>query len=296
MTNTDKELSSSVYVGGKEPTGNDRKKVWMQKGKNYLDISKLKARTTYGITFTPTDTGIKISGTATDTYAYGEKISIALKKGIKYTLSGKNAGNILKIDLLKQDASTIIMNVKTVNDEITFIPTEDVFYIQFILEGITKSTAYDYEISNLQIEQGLKTPYEDYIEQKIYVRNKNGVYEEFIKKSEEVYSTVETKIGTWVDGKPLYRKVISSTLPKVTTEDVGVTKTVSIDADIRTGFIETAYFNKDNQMMPMPFIFTGGQIIKSYMGLNGTITLWSNTTYVNEQPVTIIVCYTKTTD
>lgn len=130
----------------------------------------------------------------------------------------------------------------------------------------------------------------------IYVRNKNGLYEEFIKKSEEVYSTEEVKIGTWIDGKPLYRKVISSTLPKVTTENVEAKKTVSIDADIGTGFIETAYCNKDNQMLPMPFIFTGGQVIKSYIDLNGTIILSSNTTYTNEQPVTIIVCYTKTTD
>ena len=36
----------------------------------------------------------------------------------------------------------------------------------------------------------------------IYVRN-NGVYEEFIKKSEEVYSTEERAIGTWIDGKTL---------------------------------------------------------------------------------------------
>lgn len=42
----------------------------------------------------------------------------------------------------------------------------------------------------------------------IYVRNSNGVYEEFIKKSEEVYSTEEQVIGTWIDGKPLYRKTI----------------------------------------------------------------------------------------
>lgn len=42
----------------------------------------------------------------------------------------------------------------------------------------------------------------------IYVRNSNGVYEEFAKKSEEVYSTEEQVIGTWIDGKPLYRKVV----------------------------------------------------------------------------------------
>lgn len=28
--------------------------------------------------------------------------------------------------------------------------------------------------------------------------------------SENIYSTVETKIGTWIDGKPLYRKVFYS--------------------------------------------------------------------------------------
>ena len=42
-------------------------------------------------------------------------------------------------------------------------------------------------------------------ENSIYVRNSNGVYEEFTKKSEEVYSTEEQRIGTWIDGKPLYR-------------------------------------------------------------------------------------------
>lgn len=39
----------------------------------------------------------------------------------------------------------------------------------------------------------------------IYVRNSNGVYEEFIKKNSEIYSTEEQRIGTWIDGKPLYR-------------------------------------------------------------------------------------------
>lgn len=31
----------------------------------------------------------------------------------------------------------------------------------------------------------------------------------------EVYSTTETRIGTWIDGKPLYRKVLSLTTPSV---------------------------------------------------------------------------------
>lgn len=32
--------------------------------------------------------------------------------------------------------------------------------------------------------------------------------------SEELYSTEEIRIGTWIDGKPLYRKVIEFTTPE----------------------------------------------------------------------------------
>ena len=284
---------AEVYVGAEEPITGE--KVWFRKGKNYLDISKLKSHTSYGITLTPTDTGIKISGTATDTYMYGEKISIALKKGVEYTLSGKNAGNILKIVLLKQDASTIIMNVKTVNDEITFIPTEDVFYIQFVLEGITKSTAYDYEISNLQIEQGLKaTTYEHYIEQKIFIRNSNGVYEEFIKKSEEVYSTEETKIGTWIDGKPLYRKVLSLTTPSTTNS----TKIANFDKTfIIKNYYGNVFISASNQLLPINFYFTDVYKIATYVVNNsGEIYMKIGSEAYRYQQATLTIEYTKTTD
>lgn len=58
----------------------------------------------------------------------------------------------------------------------------------------------------------------------IYVRNSNGVYEEFAKKNEEVYSTDEQRIGTWIDGKPLYRKTIKFT--------DNITKEISIEHKI----------------------------------------------------------------
>ena len=112
------------------------------------------------------------------------------------------------------------------------------------------------------------------------------------------YSTNEVKIGTWTNGKPLYRKVISSTLPKVETDNVRVIKTVSIGANIKTGFIEKAfvYDTQANQILPIPFTLLGGQLIQTTMSLDGSLKLFSNSTYTNEQPVTIIVCYTKTTD
>lgn len=172
---------AEVYVGAEEPTTGE--KVWFRKGKNYLDISKLKSRTTYGITFEPTATGIKITGTAQDVYAYGGSVSVELKKGKTYTLYGNNAGSTLKLELKK--GTTIIATVKTSNNKITFTPNDDVNLVTFILEGIVKGTTYNYEISNLQIEPGSKAaPYEHYIEQKLFVRNSNGVYEELYNKEQ----------------------------------------------------------------------------------------------------------------
>ncbi len=177
-------LGDRVVVSPTEPTGDNRKKVWFRWSNNYLDIFRLKTRTTYGITFTPTATGIKITGTAQDTYAYGGSVGIDLKKGKTYTLYGSNAGNTLKLELKK--GTTIITAIKTSNNKITFTPNDDINLVTFVLEGIVKGTTYNYEISNLQIEQGDYTSYETYVEPQIFIRNSNGVYEEFIKKNGEI--------------------------------------------------------------------------------------------------------------
>lgn len=83
--------------------------------------------------------------------------------------------------------------------------------------------------TDIQLEQGTTaTTYEPYVEDKIYIKNNNDVYEEFIKKQEEVYSTGEQRIGTWIDGKPLYRKVINAT-PTITSSSY---QTISIKHNI----------------------------------------------------------------
>lgn len=80
------------------------------------------------------------------------------------------------------------------------------------MEGIVKGTAYNYEISNLQIEQGSSaTTYNAYVEPNIYIKNSNELYDNFNIKNKEEYSFTEQVIGTWIDGKPLYRKVINAT-------------------------------------------------------------------------------------
>lgn len=271
------QAGAEIFVGTEEPTTGE--KVWFRKGKNLFN-KNVSIITGYYID----NNGSLVSAEG----SWYQNVVIEVNSKTQYTISSTAA--VLRICFYDKDRK-FISREATANTSVTFSTPENCKYVR--LSGDNADT----QAQSLQLEQGSKaTSYEAYIEPQIFVRNSNGVYEEFIKKHEEVYSTEEVKIGTWVDGKPLYRKVISSTLPKVETENVGVTKTVSIGANIKTGFIETAYYYNDSQVVPIPFIFSSGQVIKAYIGLDGNITLSSNTTYTNEQKVTIIVCYTKKTD
>ena len=87
-------------------------------------------------------------------------------------------------------------------------------------------------INSAQIEQGSTvTTYEPYINKQIQIKNKNGVFEEFFNEdniNQDNHSLKEHKIGTWIDGKPLYRKVIQKTVASNTTDryyltDLGIT-------------------------------------------------------------------------
>lgn len=119
--------------------------------------------------------------------------------------------------------------------------------------------------------------------------------EEMVK---DIYSTEEVKIGTWIDGKPLYRKIISSTSPNVTKENENITKKIPVNVDIKFGFIEKAFYKDDSgNIVNIPFIMTGGQVIKAYLNVqDNNIVLTSNTQYTNDKPVSIVINYTKTTD
>ncbi len=285
---------AEVYVGAEEPTTGE--KVWFRKGKNYLDISKLKSRTTYGITFEPTATGIKITGTAQDVYAYGGSVSVELKKGKTYMLYGNNAGNTFKLELRK--GSTIITTIKTSGDKVTFTPSDNINIVTFVLEGISKGTTYNYEINNLQIEQGSKnTSYEAYIEPKLSVRNSNGVYEEFAKKSEEVYSTEEQRIGTWIDGKTIYRKVINAkpTISNSSYQTISIKHNIS---DLKNVYKCNAFLHNtgNTQTYILPVETSATQAI-GISEINSTnIIMYSKNDTWSGWIAEIILEYTKTTD
>ena len=109
------------------------------------------------------------------------------------------------------------------------------------------------------------------------------------------YSTEEQVIGTWIDGKPLYRKVINSTLPTTTTNlDIPISNNIETVVKISQIYL---LLNGDgsNQFVPFPYInasklrVTGNILGNNWIVIN---EIESNT----DRPCRLIVEYTKTTN
>lgn len=101
------------------------------------------------------------------------------------------------------------------------------------------------------------------------------------------YSTDETIVGTWIDGKPLYQKVISNLNLGLSWHSQYNTETSSIDLTDYISDIDTIIngFAIEEYGLSFPIIFDGTSFtsvkIKSFVG--GTI-------------ITFVIQYTKTTD
>lgn len=107
----------------------------------------------------------------------------------------------------------------------------------------------------------------------------------------EAYSTEETRIGTWIDGKPLYRKVFRGSI-----EALGVEVTVAafehgIDTvHSVTGIIH--YANEVEHQVPSSFsqlsVNKQARTIRAYVSTSATGAI--------DRPIDVTVEYTKTTD
>lgn len=131
----------------------------------------------------------------------------------------------------------------------------------------------------------------------IYVRNSNGVYEEFTKKSEEVYSTEEQIIGTWIDGKPLYRKVINAkpTISNSSYQTISIKHNIS---DLKNVYKCNAFLHNtgNTQTYILPVETSATQAI-GISEINSTnIIMYSKNDTWSGWIAEIILEYTKTTD
>lgn len=113
-------------------------------------------------------------------------------------------------------------------------------------------------------------------------------------ENSNVYSTEETQIGTWIDGKPIYRKTI------VMSNVTETNKTYDLSSlSIETCMIDSShsYFEQGNYQIPIGCY--GGTTDYSrafYQKNTKTLYVQFGTTYTMSKNIHITIEYTKTTD
>lgn len=110
--------------------------------------------------------------------------------------------------------------------------------------------------------------------------------------SYEIYSTEEQRIGTWIDGKPLYRKVYTGT-----TGASGEVKNIGVILNL-DNLINLFGILKTSSKNFVSLSFSQGGYYTT-LGINAdtnmVYVLSNSQTHLNS-PVTVIAEYTKTTD
>lgn len=108
-----------------------------------------------------------------------------------------------------------------------------------------------------------------------------------------VYSTSETKIGTWINGKPLYRKVVDvGTLPNNTTNEINV----GLSNIVVRNMYGCATNSDNSYTIPIPFTHNNSSSALSLrFSVNKLILITQGdlSQYVSSY---VVIEYTKTTD
>ena len=173
-------------------------------------------------------------------------------------------------DLLSERITTLILAVGE--------PAIDIYKSNVAFGGIYDELESDYQAQ-------FKKPTNFY----------NGVYKNGVEiatlndipNTLDIYSTEETVIGTWIDGKPIYRRVVEFTFSSTqNTWNLLVSQTF-------TSLLKCCGFFKDGTVF-MNFPVTNGNEILAVYG-NGTTGIYEkhNYSYPNGKSGYLIIEYTK---
>lgn len=124
--------------------------------------------------------------------------------------------------------------------------------------------------------------------------NKISVNGESININEKIYSTKETHIGTWIDGKPLYRRFINGTTPTTTAgganisiDDLGIDELVFLYGFVDGDKKSREWFNT------FTIASNNTTVIVSAWQYNRLIQIATTHSNYQGKPYTLILEYTK---
>ena len=186
----------NVIVSSEEPTTGEE--VWLERSGNLFDSSTLIAGDIVGDYANLRVSSrqqlllkagtYKVTTNLSNTYEFGVQISPSpppTSEYPTYIYDSKWTGSKSLMFTIKEDGWFVLGVRKADNTSFS----------------LSEVTGFNYKLEKAK---------------KIHTKTENG-YEEFYNEEEhnkEIYSTSEQRIGTWVDLKPLYRKVINGTVTK----------------------------------------------------------------------------------
>ena len=106
-------------------------------------------------------------------------------------------------------------------------------------------------------------------------------------KEMNVYSTEEKIVGTWIDGKPIYRKCYKITLEK---NLVAIDTIANVDTYLGC---KGSYISSSNNKLAIPWIGANKEYTDVLIDASGNVITTSSLTGTN---CVIVIEYTKTTD
>ena len=118
--------------------------------------------------------------------------------------------------------------------------------------------------------------------------------------SEEVYSTEETRIGIWVDGKPIYRKTFLATSGSSVSAWSLVPDSVISNID-RVVNVTSTFSDENGVYANMPYLTPSRQAVTVYNtqtreGIAAGVNVHVTHAALCNRPVSVSIEYTKTTD
>ncbi len=185
-----------LVVSSTEPTGEDREKIWIQKGKNLLNTSNAIETTANGVTISKKEDGtLTLNGTCSGS------LPLTILDNIFKSIKGKYTFS-LKVNSGSMTGGTLRLSINNANSEEA--TNTDARLFSFVWASDATSGSHTQEVSDtakylslyinkgcvfnncnisLQLEAGSAvTEYEKYITEKIFIKN-NDVYEDISSNS-----------------------------------------------------------------------------------------------------------------
>jgi hypothetical protein len=106
------------------------------------------------------------------------------------------------------------------------------------------------------------------------------------------YSTEEQRIGTWIDGKPLYQKTFVETTPSSANVDSEI---ISLSSDVEFVHNIIGYVKTVSASVPINFSYASNDYVNVYYASSANTIQIKQSSY-NSFPCYITIQYTKTTD